>query len=153
VIELFKTKTIGKIFVYLLGLILLFEVCRYLYVYHHDYPRLHSFHWQTGYEEMIDFVADEKDNYDTIYITRELGRPSIYYWFYTQTDPQIIQALNNQVLKDQGEYLEFENIIFGKSDPQKSALVVAGDKENIPGELLKEIKNLNGQTVFKIYEQ
>jgi len=152
-IELFKAKAIAKIFVYLLGLILLFEVCRYLYVYHHDYPRLHSFHWQTGYEEMIDFVADEKDNYDTIYITRELGRPSIYYWFYTQTDPKEVQKLNNTVLKDQGEYLQFENIIFGKPDFQKPALVVAGGSENTPDQLLKEVKNLNGQIVFKIYEQ
>jgi len=152
-IELFKAKAIGKITIYLLSSILLFELSRYLYVYHHDYPRLHSFHWQTGYEEMIEFVATKKDDYDTIYITRELGRPSIYYWFYTKTNPKEVQALNNQVLKDQGEYLQFENIIFGQPDPQKPALVVVSESENSPGQLLKEIKNLNNQTIFKIYEQ
>jgi len=126
----------SKLLVYLLSLVFVFEISRYLYIYHHDYPRLHSFHWQYGYEEMVKSVQAKKPNYETIYITRELGRPSIYYWFYTQTDPQKVQVLNNTVLKDQGEYLQFENIIFGDPDPEKPALVVTTENDR-----------------FKIYEQ
>ncbi|MFC1627018.1 ArnT family glycosyltransferase [Patescibacteria group bacterium] len=131
-IKLFKSKII----VYLVSLVLLLEFSRYLYIYHHDYPRLHSFHWQYGYEDLIKQISEKKDDYDTIYITRDFGRPSIYYWFYTQTNPQTVQKLNNTVLKDQGEYLQFENLYFGQSDPDKSGLVVTTE---------------DGQ--FKIYEQ
>ena len=58
-------------------------------------------------------VALQKENPELpVYITREQGRPAMYYWFYTKTDPKDVQKANDLVKKDQGEYLEFENIKF-----------------------------------------
>ena len=94
------------------SLIIFFEASRYLYLYHQTYPRIYASHWQYGYSEMINYVNSVKDNYQKIFITRELGRPSIYYWFYSKTDPSLVQIQNDLVKKDQGEFLEFENISF-----------------------------------------
>jgi 4-amino-4-deoxy-L-arabinose transferase-like glycosyltransferase len=78
------------------------------------YPKLYAHDWQIGYEQMVIEVNSLRTEYPDlpIYITREQGRPAMYYWFYSQTDPKEVQAANNLVKKDQGEFLEFENIKF-----------------------------------------
>lgn len=116
-------------------IILLLEVCRYLYIYHQAYPYKWASQWQSGYQEMIQTVSSKQDNYDQVYITRALGRPSIYYWFYTQTDPRSVQALNDSVAKDQGEYLEFGKIKFQDDNYLPNSLIVTTEAG-----------------VFKIYE-
>ncbi len=47
-----------------------------------------------------------------IEVSREKGRPAMYYWFYTQTDPREVQIENSTVKKDQGEFLEFKSLRF-----------------------------------------
>ena len=116
-------------------IILIIEASRYLYLYHQIYPYQWSAQWQYGYQEMIQYVSANQVKYDQVYITRNLGRPSIYYWFYTQTDPRLVQALNNSVPKDQGEYLEFGKIKFQDGNYLPNSLIVSTE---------------NG--VFKIYE-
>lgn len=78
------------------------------------YPKLYAHDWQVGYQEMINQVTvlAKENQILPIYITREQGRPAMYYWFYTQTDPSEVQAANALVKKDQGEYLEFKNLKF-----------------------------------------
>ena len=140
----------------LVSLILIFELNRYLFIYHKTYPQQYSDHWQYGYQELIEFVNQSQGQYDHIYITREHGRPSIYYWFYSQTDPALVQQANDQVLKDQGEYLEFQNITFSSPPDQLPAnsLFILGptDAPLKNTSLLKEINNLSGQLVFRVYE-
>lgn len=116
-------------------IILLIEFSRYLYLYHRVYPNQWASQWQFGYQQMIQQVSANQDKYDQIYITRALGRPSIYYWFYTKTDPRQVQALNNFVPKDQGEYLEFGKIKFQDGNYLPDSLIVAEETG-----------------VFKIYE-
>lgn len=125
-----------KILVYLVVFILLLETGRYLYIYHRVYPSQGQSQWQYGYKQMIRSVSANQDKYDQIYITRSFGRPSIYYWFYTQTDPRLVQALNNSVPKDQGEYLEFGKIKFNDGPYLPNSLVI-----------------LNEAGVFKFYEK
>lgn len=106
-------------------IILLIEASRYLYLYHQVYPNQWASQWQSGYQEMVQYVDANQEKYDQVYITRALGRPSIYYWFYTQTDPRLVQALNNSVPKDQGEYLEFGKIKFQDGNYLPNSLIVA----------------------------
>lgn len=115
--------------------ILLLEFSYYLYIYYQIYPVKRASVWQSGYKQMIQSVSANQAKYDQIYITRSLGRPSIYYWFYTQTDPRLVQALNNSVPKDQGEYLEFGKIKFNDGPYLPNSLIVTA---------------VSGQ--FKIYE-
>ena len=104
---------------------------------------------------MINFVLDNQGKYDKIYISRNQGRPSIYYFFYGQIDPKRVQEQNKTVPKDQGEHLEFGNIEFAlpsKERAEERGLVVAGGKENFEGKLIKQIYFLDGKIAFKVYE-
>lgn len=136
--------------------VLAMEVSRYLVSYYRDYPKTYSSQWQFGYAQMVGVVKEKEDQFRQIFITRELGRPSIYYWFYTRTDPRQIQAVNDIVKKDQGEYLEFGKIKFGPwpgEIPEKS-LVILGPSEALPatGKLIEAIYDLGGRLAFRIYE-
>jgi len=138
------------------GAILALEFGHYLVSYYRDYPKNYSDQWQYGYEQMVKIVDEKQGQYDQIFVTRELGRPSMYYWFYTQTDPHLIQAINDQVAKDQGEYLEFGKIKFGSvpAGPPVNSLLVLGPSDALPdnAKLIEEIYDLGGKLVFRIYE-
>lgn len=108
-------------------IILILEFSRYLYLYHQVYPNQWASQWQSGYREMVQYVDANKDKYNQIYITRSLGRPSIYYWFYTKTDPRLVQVLNSSVPKDQGEYLKFGKIKFQDGNYLPNSLIVTAE--------------------------
>ena len=78
------------------------------------YPNLYASEWQYGYKEAVMELENQrqKNPQETIYFSRKKGRPAMYYWFYTQTDPREVQNANSKVKKDQGEFLEFKNIRF-----------------------------------------
>ncbi len=93
------------------------------------YPSKYKAEWQFGYQEMLAKLAAIEDNYDQIYITREQGRPAMYYFFYNRIDPRLIQAFNDEAKKDQGEFLNFDKIEFidqaKQISPVKKTLVVS----------------------------
>jgi 4-amino-4-deoxy-L-arabinose transferase-like glycosyltransferase len=137
-------------------LVLLFEFSRYQYIYHLDYPKLHQSQWQYGYQELIESIEIVKTDYQNIYLTRELGRPSIYYWFYTKTNPTLVQATESTVKKDQGEFLEFDNLKFGLPQNNQyslNSLIIAGPTDQVPfNNPQKIIYNLNHEPVFYLYQ-
>ena len=145
-----------KKYLALISFILAFEFSRYLVSYYKTYPKIYSSQWQYGYAQMLGVVKERQDQYQQIFITRELGRPSMYYWFYMQTDPRQVQAVNDQVKKDQGEYLEFGKIRFGPAPAQLPAnsLVVLGPSDALQdkAKLIEEIYDLSGKLAFRIYE-
>ena len=153
VVSLFKNR---RWLASLATLFLILEFGRYLYLCHTVYPRLYSDQWQYGYRQAVEFVSSRQVDYDHIYFTRELGRPSIYYWFYTKTDPQLVQAENDQAAKDQGEFLNFGKIVFGPppENPPTGSLIVVGGKDSAPAfaTLLTTIFDLDSKPVFAIYE-
>jgi len=130
-----------------------FFASRHLYDYFGDYQRRASWDWQYGYKEMVQFVSKNQKNYEKIYITRSLGRPSMYFFFYNKIDPAKVQQEEKKAPKDQEEMLRFENIIFGLPDKvlkgQKSLLVL-GPGEKLEGQILQEIKDKNGNLVFNM---
>lgn len=66
----------------------------FLYFYHNyfvHYARIFSGEWQYGYKDSIAYVKKVGNKYDQIYITDDLGRPYIYYLFYTKTDPRFFR--------------------------------------------------------------
>jgi len=70
--------------------------------------------WQAGYESFYQDLKQQmslKPNLP-VYVSRAAGRPAMYYWFYNQTDPRLVQAENSTAPKDQGEFLKFQNLHF-----------------------------------------
>ena len=145
-----------KWLVYLCLLVLLFEFFRFQYIYHFNYPKLHQFHWQYGYQQLIEYLKPIEPDYQNVYFSRTLGRPSIYYWFYNKTDPSLVQAAGSMSLKDQGEFLEFKNVKFElpkDNQYQANSLVIAASTDQVPFENpIKIIYNLNHEPVFKIFQ-
>lgn len=89
-----------KYFIFVLCILfLIFNLLYYLHGYYAHYPREYSGEWQYGYKESIAYVKNVEDDYSRIYITEELGRPYIYYLFYTEINPSIFRT-NSDITRE-----------------------------------------------------
>lgn len=132
------------------------EVLMFMYHYFHVYPKIYSAEWQYGYEQMVDAIEKNKKPDENIYITREYGRPAMYYWFYTQTDPVQVQSQDSIVEQDQGEFLQFENVYFVNEISGHASGLFASSPEKFVtqgGEKLAEIKDFNHELIWVIYRK
>ena len=158
-LELLSKEFLKKFFLSALILIYLFNIFIFWQALNNDYPKEYSSEWQHGYQEIIPLIKIRQNDYDQVFVTREQGRPAMYYWFYTQTDPSRVQSWEMKAKKDQGEFLEFENIKFvnGAGEIGGEALVASSPKvfkelsEKQKPRELAEIKNLAGEIIWKLY--
>lgn len=97
------------------------------------YPTLYASDWQYGYQQLYQQLAEHQRAYPNvpIYVAREQGRPAMYLWFFTKTDPRRVQAAQATAKKDQGEFLEFENWRFvrGTSEVTMPGIVAASPEQ------------------------
>lgn len=164
-----KAKKVAKLS---LITILTLYACSFIYMYNHllkVYPVLAQQDWQYGYSQMVDQLNLQISNYDPdqILVSREKGRPAMYYWFYSKTPPEEVQLSEPYSQKDQGEVLEYKNILFTSSPEEmvegskgNSVVLIVGSEEtinifkNLYGgsnlQELSEIKDLTGNTIWKI---
>lgn len=115
------------------------------------YPRLYAQEWQYGYPQLMTVLATLNDGQNEIYISREQGRPAMYYWFYNQIEPTRVQAAEKLVKHDQGEYLQFENLTFFTSlseIPFDRELILAAGPD-----LTWQFSHNNGQFVLETIEE
>jgi 4-amino-4-deoxy-L-arabinose transferase-like glycosyltransferase len=123
----------------------------YVFDYATSYQQRSATEWQTGYEELVDYVADVEHQYNTIQVTRAYGRPSIYFLYYLNIDPVVIQNQNAQLPKDQGELLAFGKFLFGPVNQSISGLAIS-EQALSAGELVHTIMTSNDKPIFYIYE-
>jgi len=93
------------------------SVSQFFHYYWVIYPAKQSHEWQFGYKDVIDTIQKLQNEYPSqaTLISREYGRPAMYYWFYTKTDPTSVQQASKQLpaeKKDQSELLEFDSVLF-----------------------------------------
>ncbi len=86
--------------------------------------------WQYGYQQLVEAVNHYQQPGETVYISRHLGRPAMYFFFYNQTDPRAVQASAQHVPKDQGEFLEFGNWRFTDEVTTNSADLIEAKPNN-----------------------
>jgi 4-amino-4-deoxy-L-arabinose transferase-like glycosyltransferase len=127
------------------------------------YSQQASSEWQYGYQEMVTSVNQLSQLHPDlpIYITREQGRPAMYYWFFSQTEPARVQAANATAQKDQGEFVSFEEMAFPNTTaevmtiPAIVASSPAGKEELVlKGYLVADevvIKDLAQKPVWSVY--
>ncbi len=134
----------------------------FLYFYHDylaHYPKIYSGEWQYGYKQTIDYVKNSQDKYDYIQITNALGRPYIYYLFYTKTDPSYFR--NTAIIKREAlgfvSVEKFGKYIFPKNysyflDGNKKVLYI-NTPHNLPSaiKILKTFYLLNGEETLMAY--
>lgn len=137
------------------SLMLLAQSFVYFHHYLLIYPQQYSQEWQYGYEELVTQVNSLKKSDENIFITREQGRPAMYYWFYSKTSPQNVQKEESSAPKDQGEFLQFQNVWFmNELKGEEKGLIASSpeqEKHFANVEELKQIKDLSGKVVWVIY--
>lgn len=152
-------RRFGRIsWIVLTSLYLVFFAAYWRY-YLRVYPIVSANEWQVGYQEMVDQVNQlfDKNPEMPVYINRHQGRPAMYYWFYSKTDPKAVQAEERIAQKDQAEFLSFQNINFidQLSQINSSQAIIAADPEQLLNwgreyQLVSEIKQPSGKVVWSI---
>lgn len=127
------------------------------YYYHSYYRVADAAWWQDGYREADEVLARWQELYPQlpVYVTREMGRPSIYYFWYRQLQPEQVQAQAGQEKMDQGEFVTWspDNIFFGTGWLPQEQLFVLSPEEYEALEASEEaepITNSAGEVVLLV---
>ena len=141
--------------------LLLTSVFYYLHNYYAHYPTEFSGEWQYGYKETVDTVEELEDNYDRVVMTKNLGRPYIYFLFYKKYFPQQFWQYENQIVKEpmgfvevQGfDKYEFREFNEDKDSHLKKALFITSSI-SVPerANILKTVRLLNGRPILAIFD-
>ncbi len=152
--KLFKPVTI------VLGLLLFSNLFYFFRNYLVHYPHTFSGEWQYGYKDSIGYVKSVEKNFDNICITSDMGRPYIYYLFYTKTDPHIFR--NDSIIRRDsfgfvtvdrfGKYNFLNNET--KINKQNNKTFFIQTPQNVPSgaNILREFYLLNGNISLVAYE-
>lgn len=154
-----KVKRYKRVVVSLLMLLLFINFAYFYHEYFYHYTSEFSGEWQYGYKQSIDYVQSVENNYDYIQVTSALGRPYIYYLFYTKTDPDIFRAtalihrdaFGFVTVNGFGKYLFPDNYNDTLSKTKK--VLYINTPYNLPKniKILKTFYLLNGQPVLVAY--
>lgn len=114
-----------------LGTIIIVSIVSYLNQYYNFYPKLYSRDWQYGYKQVVNYINEQKDEYDQIVFTRHFGEPHMFTLFFSnydpvkyQNDPDIIRFETYDWVR----VLRFDKFYFPD----------LGDKGTEPQDILKE---------------
>ena len=142
-------------------LFLIFNFLYYIRGYYVHYPYEFSGEWQYGYKDSIEYIKSVEENFTNIYITSDMGRPYIYYLFYTKTDPRIFRK-DSVVRRDAfgfvavdrfGKY-SFLNDVTKIDNSKGSKNLFIKTPGNVPEKAnkLKTVTILNGSVALIAYE-
>lgn len=159
---LFYTKKYSKVFKILVILLSFLLVANFFYFFRNyvtHYPFEFSGEWQYGYKQSIEYVKSVQDNYNQIKITTTMGRPYIYYAFYTKIDPKIFRE-SVVVKKDPfgfvnvlsfSKYYFADNLSSIKGDARKALYIDSPPRVHPKGDILKRFYLLNGAEILTAY--
>jgi len=136
----------------------------YLRRYYVVYPRNYSSDWQYGYKQTVNFVWQNKDQYDKIFFTRHYGEPYIFFLFYSQYPPSEYQMANkkraeryNWVWVDQFDKFYFPDFsdpgdsVLDIAEREKGNLLFVGSPGDIPKEwMIEKVYLPNGKVAFEV---
>ena len=131
------------------------------------YPIVAAGEWQYGYQEMVAKVSEyaSKNPQTQIIVSREAGRPAMYFWFYGKVDPVRVQQLSKtSSQKDQSELLSFDEYRFVRDSSEAVTIMPQGEKTLFVGpaswesslaetDKLDEIKTLDGSVAWVLLEK
>lgn len=154
---------VGKIlgvafFIGLAGAVLL-NLSYFLHTYFVHYPKQYSSEWQYGYKEVVEFASQNKDKFDNVYMTEDLGRPYIYFLYYEKYDPvkfrrdaKVDREVLGFVHVNSFDKYRFVKNVANKIDTTKNNLYIDSiGKIPAQAEILKEFRTLNGLQIMAAY--
>ncbi|HAU99247.1 MAG: hypothetical protein UX04_C0001G0058 [Microgenomates group bacterium GW2011_GWF2_45_18] len=111
------------------------------FVYYHfliiHYPGIVARDFQYGYKDMVQYVFEHKGSGPAV-ITREQGRPSVYYFVFNAIDPVEVQKNDTIALKDQQEVLTFQDVFFRDPKGDDRTALIASSKDKVPANAIIE---------------
>lgn len=153
----YLNKRMQKAVLIVLAVVLLSQVTYYVHDLFIHYPVKTSGTWLYGYQTSIAYAQTVQDRYTEIDVTQSMGRPYIYYLFFTKTDPREFRKTAT-ITRDAFGFVSVEG--FGKyrfptSWPKelRSNVLYINTPDNIPGgaHIQKTFKALNGDEVLVAY--
>src|SRR3989344_1131856 len=155
--NLIKNLKFNKIFIAALCAALLINFLYYLHMYYIHWPLNYSGDWQYGYKQAVDVAKTYYSQVDQIIVTKSMGRPYIYFLFYTNYDPEIYQQ-TAKVTRDQFYFLDVEGFDKFKFTDSPSTASLKGKTlfivrpDDLPDDATKvtSVNNLIGESVFDI---
>jgi 4-amino-4-deoxy-L-arabinose transferase-like glycosyltransferase len=128
-------------------LIIIVSFIFYLNNYYHSYTVDNVESFQYGYSQMVEFVSENQNKYDKIFITNFYGRPYIYFLWYDKIPSQ--EFLNNSTSSTDsfGFYnvSRIGKVYFSLPDNlnEKKVLYVGGKDDETKLKSLKLVNTIN----------
>lgn len=152
-----------------LFLLIIVGAAYYLYNYFVLYPVKYSRHWQYGYKQLVEYINDNYNNYDSILINRVYGEPHIYILFYVQYAPERYQSNDSLTWHNEGSWIKveqfdkYEFIDINEKGITYSEVADRGVNEKLllvgtPGDIPEDVDRINsiyfldGTTAFELVE-
>ena len=147
-------KRIGKIVVLLFAAIIIGEFVMYSDYYFRFYATASASEWQYGYKELYSSLKELQKENEQVFVTREQGRPAMYYAFFNSIDPEFVQSESKTVPKDQQELLQLGTYSFVDAisqTPDNGLYATSPDHKPEQAVLLKEISLPDGKVIWNIW--
>lgn len=80
-----------------------------------EYTKNYSWSWQYGYKEVVDYIKQNNNQYEQIFITKKYGEPHESLLFYMKFDPKKYQTEQNLVRYSRSDWYwidRFDKYIF-----------------------------------------
>lgn len=126
-----------------LGVIIIVSIASYLNQYYNIYPKLYSRDWQYGYKQVVNYINEQKDEYDQIVFTRHFGEPHMFTLFFSNYDPVKYQNDPNLIRFETYDWvrvLRFDKFYFPD----------LGDKGTEPQDIMRENRDKNLLLIGKV---
>ena len=162
-----KQKVWQGIVLLLFGLVFIFSFLNFWKDYFGFYRENYSWTWQYGYKQAAEFIKEEGDNYQKIYMTKKYGEPHEFLLFYLKWEPARYQTdinLNRYFLADWYWVDSFDKFVFindeeikerlsGKTEFEKELLITSPGNYPDSWEKIETINFLDGQPAFEILQR
>jgi 4-amino-4-deoxy-L-arabinose transferase-like glycosyltransferase len=127
------------------------EVSRYFDLYFLHLNHEFSQYWQYGYEQIINYVQQNRNKYDKIVISENLEQPYIFFLFYTKYTPSLYQKTGGSYMNN-FDIFEFRTINWVNEITDGKTLYIGTAKEiENPNKLL--ISYLDGSPAIAVADK
>lgn len=132
----------------------LVDAYAYVHYYFTHYAYVSAREWQYGYRQLFTTLNAQRKGDQDVYVSREQGRPSMYYLYENKIDPRFVQAADKTVKKDQEELLEVGKYHFIDGVSQDSQGLFATSPSSVPtgAHILDTISLPSGESIWAIWE-
>ncbi|HJY98720.1 MAG TPA: glycosyltransferase family 39 protein [Patescibacteria group bacterium] len=152
-----KKMRLGTI---LLLLVVVLGFARYQHMYWVHMAKEYPFSSQYGIKELTQYLSQNKDNYQKIYVSDKYDQPYILFLFYMKYSPENFQGNHSLTPRDKFGFstvrdfdkFHFESLDFARVLQDNSGVLVAAAPDEVPegAEVKERIYGSNGHEYFDI---